>query len=110
MGEEGRDRDPRIRGKREGTEIQDKGEEGRDPRRSQEMGVEGRDRDPRRGEREGTEIPGGGRGKGPRSQEGGEEGRDRDPRRWGKRRLYTVTTIMISASRWAAMRAILMFH
>ena len=87
MGEEGRDRDPRIRGKREGTEIPGDGGRGKGPR-SQEGG-EGRDRDPRRG---------------------GEEGRDRDSRRWGKRRLYTVNTIMISASRWAAMRAILMFH
>ena len=34
--------------------------------------------------------------------------------RWGKREIiyycYTVTTRMIPALRWAAMRAILMFH
>ena len=95
----------------EGTEIPVDGGRGEGPR-SQDMGEEGRDRDPRIwGKREGSEIPGyGGRGKGPRSQEMGEEGRDQDPSRWGKRRLYTVTTIMTSASRWAATRAILMFH
>ena len=36
-------------------------------------------------------------------------------RRWGERKItytyhYTVTTRMTSALRWAAMRAILMFH